>query len=211
MPPFGSAGKCLREESVGCGPGLRPGPGGSPEPSFGRKLLRLAQASSKVPSTEKCSLDNKALTFSCDRTAGEKLRGDIAFEQPVTVLGEGYRIPHRVLDAEPDKPAEQRIMVEPLDQWARSGEAAGSLPGAEPRLPPSAARSNLGRAAGELDCPGEARDPTSTVVQSRAEPEVRIHFPPARSLVRTLGSDRRNPPINGVKVGWLMRSFHRPF
>ena len=32
-------------------------------------------------------------------------------------------------------------------------------------------RSNLGRAAGELDCPGEARDPTSTVAQSRAERE----------------------------------------
>jgi hypothetical protein len=29
----------------------------------------------------------------------------------------------------------------------------------------------LGRAAAELDCPGEARDPTSTGVQSRAEPE----------------------------------------
>src|ERR1700726_3651700 len=88
MPPFGSAGKCLREEGVGCGPGLRPGPGGSPEPSFGRKLLRLAQASSKVPSTEKCSLDNKALTFSCDRTAARNCAANIAFEQPVTVLGE---------------------------------------------------------------------------------------------------------------------------
>jgi hypothetical protein len=29
--------------------------GGSPEPSLGRKLFRLAQASSNVPSTEKCS------------------------------------------------------------------------------------------------------------------------------------------------------------
>jgi hypothetical protein len=37
---------------------LRPGPGGSPEPSLGRKLFGLAQASSKVPSTEKCSLDS---------------------------------------------------------------------------------------------------------------------------------------------------------
>jgi hypothetical protein len=69
-------------------------------------------------------------------------------------------------------------------RWVRSGEAAGSLPGAEPRLPPLVARSNLGRAAGELDCAGEARDPTSTVVQSRAEPEVRIHFPPAESPLR---------------------------
>ena len=41
-----------------------------------------------------------------------------------------------------------------------------------------------------------------TESSSRAEWEVRIHFPPAQSLVRTFpsGSDRRNPPINGVKV-----------
>src|ERR1700720_4640721 len=116
MPPFGSAGKCLREESVGCGPGLRPGPGGSPEPSFGRKLLRLAQASSKVPSTEKCSLDNKALTFSCDRTAARNCAAISPSSSRSRFLVKGCRIPHRVLDAEPDKPAEQQIMVDPLDQ-----------------------------------------------------------------------------------------------
>ena len=48
---------------------LRPGAGGSPEPSFGRKLFRLAHASNSVPSTEKCSLDNNPLTLSCDSTA----------------------------------------------------------------------------------------------------------------------------------------------
>ena len=100
-------------------------------------------------------------------------------------------------------------------RWARSGEAAGSLPGAEPRLPPLVARSNLGRAAGELDCPGEARDPTSTVVQSRAEPEVRIRFPPAASPVQTVhsapgvspcGFDMDRPSRTGVPAGLLRRS-----
>jgi hypothetical protein len=46
----------------------------------------------------------------------EKLRSDVALEQPVAVLGERRGIPHRVLNAEPDKPAEQQIMVDPLDQ-----------------------------------------------------------------------------------------------
>src|SRR5580693_7419653 len=42
-----------------------------------------------------------------------------------------------------------------------------------------------GRQVGR-DAPSpKTRDPTSTVVQSRAEPEVRIHFPPAGSQVRT--------------------------
>src|SRR5208282_4130833 len=35
----------------------------------------------------------------------EKLPGHLALQQPVTVLGEGGGIPHRILDAEPDKPA----------------------------------------------------------------------------------------------------------
>ena len=36
-----------------------------------------------------------------------------------------------------------------------------------------------------------------------SETQVRARLPPAQSLVRTFpsGSDRRNPPINGVKVG----------
>jgi hypothetical protein len=41
---------------------LRPGAGGSPLPSFGRKLFMLAHASISVPSTEKCSSESSALT-----------------------------------------------------------------------------------------------------------------------------------------------------
>jgi hypothetical protein len=41
---------------------LRPGDGGSPEPSFGRKLFIDAQALSRVPSTEKCSALNNPFT-----------------------------------------------------------------------------------------------------------------------------------------------------
>ena len=36
---------------------VAPGAGGSPEPSFGRKLFMRAQAWISVPSTEKCSSD----------------------------------------------------------------------------------------------------------------------------------------------------------
>src|SRR5271169_1770998 len=47
---------------------------------------------------------------------GQKLGRHIALQQPVAVLGEGRGIPHWVLDAEPDKPAKQQIIVDPLDQ-----------------------------------------------------------------------------------------------
>src|ERR1700732_1926368 len=46
-------------------------------------------------------------------------------------------------------------------------------------------RSNLARAAGALDCPGGAQDADPGVVRARAEPEVRIHLPPAESLGET--------------------------
>ena len=47
---------------------------------------------------------------------GEELARHRAVQQPVTVLGEGGGVPHRVLDAEPNKPAEQQIGIDPLDQ-----------------------------------------------------------------------------------------------
>src|SRR6266403_5090130 len=48
---------------------LRPGAGGSPLPSFGRKLFMLAHASISVPSTEKWSSDSNVLTRSWLSTA----------------------------------------------------------------------------------------------------------------------------------------------
>src|SRR5436190_23075459 len=52
---------------------LRPGPGGSSEPSLARKLLIEAQASTSVPSTEKCSSDRKPLTWGWRSTAARNL------------------------------------------------------------------------------------------------------------------------------------------
>ncbi len=54
-----------RRETVALTPGQRGGHkprtrSGGPEPSFGQKLLVLTQASSSVPSTEKCSLVTRA-------------------------------------------------------------------------------------------------------------------------------------------------------
>src|SRR5438270_12838020 len=60
---------------------LRPGPGGSPEPSFGRQLFGLAQASSSVPLTEKCSLDSSRLTLVLRQHRGEQLARHLAVQQ----------------------------------------------------------------------------------------------------------------------------------
>ena len=76
----------------------------------------LAQASISVPSTEKCSLDSSLRTCGRFSTAGHELARDIAVEQPVPVLAEHRRIPHRIVRREPDEPAEQQIVVELLHQ-----------------------------------------------------------------------------------------------
>ena len=46
----------------------------------------------------------------------QKPRRDGAFDKPVTVLRENRVIPHRLVDADSDEPAEQEIELEPLHQ-----------------------------------------------------------------------------------------------
>src|SRR5664279_488213 len=43
----------------------------------------------------------------------QELRGDFPFKQPVAILGKHRVIPHRIVDTEADKPAEQQIPVAP--------------------------------------------------------------------------------------------------
>jgi hypothetical protein len=49
-------------------------------------------------------------------TLAKELGRDIAVEQPIPVFAEYGRIPHRVVHRQPDKPAEQQIVVELLHQ-----------------------------------------------------------------------------------------------
>jgi hypothetical protein len=48
----------------------------------------------------------------------KKLARYFAVQQPVAVLGERRGVPHRVLDAEPDKPAKEQVLVDPLNQMS---------------------------------------------------------------------------------------------
>ena len=51
---------------------VAPGAGGSPLPSFRRKLFIDAQASINVPSTEKCSVESSGLICGSARIAARK-------------------------------------------------------------------------------------------------------------------------------------------
>ena len=67
--------------------------------------------------------------------SGQKPGGDVAFEQPVAVLGEGGRVPDRIVDAEPDKPAEQEIVIQPLHQQALGADRVERLQEHRPQQP----------------------------------------------------------------------------
>ncbi len=60
----------------------------------------------------------EALDLGVPQNGLEELRGDVGIEQPVAVLGERRMIPYGIVDAEPDEPAEQQIVVDLLHQLA---------------------------------------------------------------------------------------------
>ena len=86
--------------------------------SFGLKLFIDAHASISVPSTEKCSLDSSRFTPRLGQNRAQEPGRDLAIQQPVAVLRKGRVVPHRIIDAEPDKPSEQQIELQPLHQLA---------------------------------------------------------------------------------------------
>src|SRR5512133_1649419 len=86
---------------------LRPGAGSSPEPSFGRKLFRLAPRLDQRAVDGEVLAGKQALDARIVENGTEELARDFAAQQPVAVLGEHGDVPHRIVDAETDEPAEQ--------------------------------------------------------------------------------------------------------
>jgi hypothetical protein len=87
---------------------LRPGAGGSPEPSFGRKLFRPAHLNQRAIDRE-VLVRQKTLHPRVVEHSSEELARDLPAQQPVTVLGEYRHVPHQIVDAETDEPAEQQL------------------------------------------------------------------------------------------------------
>ena len=66
---------------------------------------------------------------------GQEPGRDVAGEQPVAVLGEGGLVPGRVVDPEPDEPAEQQVEVQPLHELALRAHAVEGLQQQRPQQP----------------------------------------------------------------------------
>lgn len=67
-------------------------------PFLGLKLFMLAQASTKVPSTEKSSEDSSFFDFRQRQDRVQELHRYLTFEQPIVVDREHRIVPHRIID-----------------------------------------------------------------------------------------------------------------
>lgn len=80
------------------------------------------EALHRRPSLDQGAVDREVLVgeqrrkFGSGQHGGEELGGDLTVEQPVAVLGEHGHVPDRVVDPEPNEPAEQQVVVQLLHQ-----------------------------------------------------------------------------------------------
>jgi hypothetical protein len=79
--------------------------------SFGLKRFIDAHASISMPSTLKCSFDNARFARGC---ANSNRR--FTLQQAVPALRECRMIPYRIVDPEPNDPAEQKIELQTLHE-----------------------------------------------------------------------------------------------
>jgi hypothetical protein len=86
----------------------------------------------------------QALHFALRQHRGKELLRHLAREQPVAVLRECRGVPHWVLNTQPDKPAEQQIVISPLDQLPLPSGSNRRPAGAAPASPAPAGSSPIG-------------------------------------------------------------------
>src|ERR1051325_4762026 len=90
-----------------------------------RRVFRL-EALHRSPGFDQCAIDREVLARQQPLDPGlrqnrtQKLHCDLASQKSVAVFRKGRVVPYRIVDAQPDKPAEQQIELQPLHQLAFS-------------------------------------------------------------------------------------------
>lgn len=96
-----------------------PSAGGSPSPAWA--VLRF-DALHRRPRLDQCAIDREVVRRQKIRHLGlrqhrsKELRRDVALQQPVAIFGEHRMVLGRVIDADADEPAEQKVVFQPLHQ-----------------------------------------------------------------------------------------------
>jgi hypothetical protein len=194
---------------------LRPGPGGSPEPSFGRKLFRAGPGLQQCAVHREMLVRQEPLDLVMRQHGGEKLGRHLAVEQPVAVIGEAGGVPHRVLDAQTDKPAEQQIGVDPLDQLPLRTNRIKRLQQQRPQQPFRRDRLPADRRIQRVEIARQRlqrriRDlPDHPQRMIRTNPLLQVDIAEQTALARVIATHRR-PPIPTTKESATPKS-RNPF
>ena len=104
-----------------------------------------------MPSTEKCSSDSRRPNLPVVQKLGEKLARNLRFQQPVAVLREHGRHPHRLIDAEADEPAVEQVVVQLLHQLRLRADRVERLQQQRPQQPLGRNRRPAGRRVDPLE------------------------------------------------------------
>jgi hypothetical protein len=110
----------------------------------------------------------------------QELGGNLALQQALTVLREARGVPHRLVDPQPDKPAEQEIELDALDQLALRADR--SLYQRHQQVVGAAAK--LHRLAVCENFPSVRQDPETAELHDQRRPGPRSH---TRNLIETVG------------------------
>src|SRR6266850_829523 len=92
-----------------------------------------AEALDRSPRLDQRAVDREVvarqqpLHLRLSQNRDQELGGDLSLQQPVTVLGEGRMVPDRIINAKPDKPAEQKVKLQSLHQLAFRADAIERL------------------------------------------------------------------------------------
>src|SRR5262249_49663511 len=118
-------------------------PSSSPLPSLGRKLFCEAQAFNQRPVDRKMLIRQQRFDLRMVQKLGHELGEHLAVLQPVAVLGEHGRVPHRVVGRKSHEPAVQKIVVQLLHQLAFRPDAVEHLQQQGSTIAPAGSKDGL--------------------------------------------------------------------
>lgn len=179
-----------------------------------------AKAVQAGPRFQQCAVDREVivrqqpLDFWLRQHGGEKLLRHLAREQPVAVFGERRGIPYRVFDAQPDKPAEQQVIFDPLNQRPLRADRIKSLQQQDPHQPLRRDRTASNRRIQRLErsrqgCQRRIGDlPNRPQRMSRSNPLLQVCIAEKATTNLIVAAHRSpRPPLQRT----TMRKINKPF
>jgi len=181
-------------------PPLRPATGGGPGAVPRAEALRARPGFDQRAVHREVFVGEQRLDLRLRQHRGEQLHRHVTGQQPVAVLGEGRRVPHRIVHPKPHEPAEQQVELDPLDQLALGADRIERLQQQGAQQPLGRDRFPAGRRVERIERRrqvgqrrvDDAPDRPQRVV--RPHPLLQVHVAEQRSSHRVTAAHLRSVP-----------------